>query len=95
MLLSVYKILVFKLRLLAQSRGININIVRLFQHYMRSYFNSLFNQYRFENRITAFVNKYIKNTIFLKIDLSSNIRWKTDFIIIHNFVPLLSLINIH
>ena len=47
MLLSVYRISVFK-RLIAQSRGIDMNIVRLFQHYMRSYFNSLFNQYRFK-----------------------------------------------
>ena len=68
MLLSVYRMSVFKRRLIAQLRGININIVRLFQHYMHSYFNSLFNQYRFQNRITAFENKYIKNNMFLKID---------------------------
>ena len=68
MLLSVYRISVFKRRLIAQSIGIDMNIVRFFQHYMRSYFNSLFNQYRFQNRITAFENKYIKNNVFLKID---------------------------
>ena len=68
MLLSVCRISVFKRRLTAHSRGININIVRLFHHYMRSYFNSLFNQYRFQNRINAFENKYIKNNTFLKID---------------------------
>ena len=35
MLLSVYRMSVFKRRLIAQLREININIVRLFQHYMR------------------------------------------------------------
>ena len=68
MLLSVYRISVFKRRLIEQSRGFNINIVKLFQHYMRSYFNSLLNQYRFQNKITAFQNKYIKNKNILKMD---------------------------
>ena len=68
MLLSVYRISVFKRRLIAHSRGFNMNIVRLFQHYMRSYFNSLVNQYPFQNKISVFENKYIKNSMFLKMD---------------------------
>ena len=66
---------------------------------MRSYFNSLVNQYPFQNKISVFENKYIKNSMFLKMDTDQLIfkypleNWLA-YIINHKCVPLLSLINI-
>ena len=66
-ILSIYRISVFKRRVIAESRGSNINLVCFFKHYMRQFFEYLFNQYRFQNRKHVFIDKYIKNNIFLQL----------------------------
>ena len=64
-LLSIYRMSVFKRRLIAETRGTNIDIVKYFKHNMRQYFIILLNQYTYQNRISEFHNKYIKDNLFL------------------------------
>ena len=62
---------VFKRRLIAETRGTNINIVKYFKHNMRQYFIILLNQYTYQNRISEFRNKYIKDNLFLDLNNST------------------------
>ena len=70
-LLSIYRMSVFKRRLIAETRGTNINIVKYFKHKMRQYFIILLNQYTYQNRISEFHNKYIKDNLFLDFNNST------------------------
>ena len=67
-LLSIYRISVFKRRLIAEQRSVNINIVTFFKHYMRQHFMLLFNHYGNQNRSSVFIAKYIDNNKFLMLN---------------------------
>ena len=54
----------------AETKGTNINIVKYFKHSMRQYFKMLLNQYTYQNRISEFHNKYIKDNFFLDLNNS-------------------------
>ena len=67
-ILSIYRISVFKRRTIASLQNCNLNLVKLFKCYIKRHFKLLWAHYKFRNLSHKFIQKYVMPFNFFSID---------------------------
>lgn len=73
LMLSSYRLAVFKRRTVAQLQGKTINISRLFQSIFKSHISFVSLQYKKQKRFISFMRKYIMCTSYVTLDGDDNV----------------------